>query len=341
MRILILRTSALGDIVHALPALVSLRRNLPAARIGWVVERSMAPLLEGHPDLDDLLTVRLREWRHRPFQWRTLREIFDFLKALDRFSADVILDLMGNHKSGILGALALADRRIGLARTYRREPSSAVWISEGVEPSGPHAVDRALSVLKGLGLPGSEPEFGSDKLFAHTPEAAAQLLAGQSGPFAVLLPGAGWENKRYPPQRWGEVARLLRETGNLDVWVTAGPGEEAMAQEVVESSNGAARYMGIPTLPELAAYLRAAEVVLGGDTGPVHLADALGTQTVCVMGPTDPERHAPYGSRNNAVWHELDCSFCYRRLQEIKGCLSTIDPGIIADRALAVMRDPS
>ena len=112
---------------------------------------------------------------------------------------------------------------------------------------------------------------------------------------------------------------------------------EEMARAVVQSSSGAARYMGVPTFPELAAYMRAAEVTLGGDTGPVHLADALGSPTVCVMGPTDPVRHAPYGGRDNAVWHQLDCSFCYQRLGEIKGCLSTIAPATIAEKALSVI----
>src|SRR5436309_3575171 len=110
-RILIVRTSALGDVIHALPVLTALRRHLPQARIGWVVEEGMAPVLAGHPDLDELLTVRLRAWGRRPVSWETVRGIAAFFAALDRFAPEVVLDLMGNHKAGAVSALTLADRR--------------------------------------------------------------------------------------------------------------------------------------------------------------------------------------------------------------------------------------
>ena len=110
--------------------LTALRRSLPDATIGWLVESAMAPVLEDHPDLDQLLVVRLRTWRRRLLSIQTVREVRAFLGQLRRFSPDVVLDLMGNHKAGILGALSLADRRIGAARKDRRERSSSLWISE-------------------------------------------------------------------------------------------------------------------------------------------------------------------------------------------------------------------
>ncbi len=420
-RILIVRTSALGDVVHCLPVLTALRRHLPGARLGWVVEEAMAPLLEGHPDLDELFVARLRPWRRAPFAPRTLREIGRFVGALERFAAEVVLDLMGNHKGGILAALTFADRRLGLERRARREPSSAVWISEPVPARGEHAVERALSVLDGLGLPREPPDFGGEKLFrpsaglglrleapecsggkllrsgaeradSGVPGESGARLAGPTGgprreefrssrdlapahpntgavahrrafaegtapptaarsadpdagsaapgagePFAAILPGAAWGNKRYPPERWGKLARLLREATGLPSRIAAGPHEDALAREVERTSGGAAVAVPAPTLPQLAALLRAANLVLGGDTGPLHLAHALGRPVVCVMGPTDPGASGPYGAPGAALWHALPCSFCYKRMDEAKACLLAIRPEDVAARAREIL----
>src|SRR3954462_8579919 len=144
MRVLIVRTSALGDVVHALPVLTALRRQLPEARIGWVVEEGMAPLLTGHPDLDELLVVRLRQWRKVSRQG--LGALGGFVSELRRFAADVALDLMGDHKGGGISRVSGGRPRIGFARSHRREPASAVFINRPGVPRGIHAVDRMLSL---------------------------------------------------------------------------------------------------------------------------------------------------------------------------------------------------
>lgn len=328
MNILLIRTSALGDVVCCLPVLTALRRHFPDARIGWLVEGAMAPVLEGHPDLDALLTVRLRPWRKRPFSSETQQEVADFLRSLDRFAPDVTLDLMGNHKAGFLSALTQCDRRIGLGRAWRREPSSSFWISEPIEPHGVHAVDRALSLLDALGLPREPADFGGGKIFRQEPQ-------GSEGtePFALIHPGAGWASKRYPPERWGEVARLLRERTGLPTLVPVARGEEALAAGVEAASAGAARTVPAGDLPALAALLRQARLVMGGDSGPTHLAHALGTPVLMLMGPTDPARHGPYGAPERALWKDLPCGFCYRRFDEPRPCLVTIPPERVAERA--------
>jgi heptosyltransferase I len=335
-RLLIIRTSALGDVVHALPVLTALRRHFPGARIGWVVEEGMAPLLAGHPDLDELFVVRLRPWRRRPFAAATRRELSAALSALRRFRPDVALDLMGNHKGGALAFLSGARRRIGAGRRARREPSSALWINETVLPRGVHAVDRGLALLDALGLPPEPADFGADRLLPAA--LAPPALAGE--PFALLHPGAAWANKRYPPARWGEAARRLREATGLPTRVAVAPGEEALAAAVVAAADGAATPAPAPDLPTLVALTRAARLFLGADTGPTHLAHALGTPVVMVMGPTHPERHGPYGAVERALWHPLPCSFCYRRFAEVKACLLDVPPGRVAERALALLHSP-
>jgi lipopolysaccharide heptosyltransferase I len=340
-RILLLRTSALGDVVHCLPVLSALRRARPAARIGWVVEEPIAPLLAGHPDLDELLVVRLRQWRRRPFAPATLSEVGAFLAALDRFAPDLVLDLMGNHKAGVLAALTLADRRIGAARPFRREPSSALWLSSGVEPRGVHAVDRALSLLDALDVPPAPADFGGGKLLPAVPQeipAIAERLARHPEPFVLLHPGAGWGNKRYPPAAWGEVARHLYHDLGVPTWVGVAPGEEALADAVVATGAGpAAVAVPAPDLPSLAALARNARLVLGGDSGPLHLAHALGAPVLMLMGPTDPARNGPYGAPERALFHLLPCSFCHRRFAGVKPCLLEIPPAQVACRAAELL----
>jgi len=332
-RILVIRTSALGDIVHSLPVLRALRRQLPAARIGWVVEAHFAPLLEGHPDLDELLTVRLRTWRHQLSSTRTWKELRLFHQQLERFSPEITLDLMGNHKAGFLGALSLADRRIGYERSARREPSSAIWISEPVEPRGAHVVDQMLSLLDALDLPPEPADFGGDLLLPEAAPAVREVLEAETDPRVVIVPGAGWDNKRYPPSLWGEVARLLAVDPGIPSWVLPGPGEEALAREVVAASQRSAQVLSLPGLDALAAALRRADLVLGGDTGPLHLAQALDRSVLCLMGPTAPERNGPYGEPNRALWHQQSCSFCHKRRPETRPCLHNLHPNVVAERA--------
>jgi heptosyltransferase-1 len=335
--LLLIRTSALGDVVHCLPVLTALRRHLPKAKIGWVVEGAMAPVLAGHPDLDERLVVRLRAWRKRPFSSETRRELGAFRTALDRFAPDVTLDLMGNHKAGFLSALTLCDRRIGPARPYRREPSSAVWISEPVPLQGEHAVDRALSLLDALEIPREPADFGGDRIFSEEPEAVQRWAAEHPEPFVLVHPGAGWANKRYPPAWWGEAARRLRDATGLLTRVPMAPGEEGLAVEVEAASGGAARTVPAADLPTLAALLRRARLVMGGDSGPTHLAHALGTPVLMLMGPTDPARHGPYGAPERTLWKRLPCSFCYRRFGETKACLLEIPPDRVAGRATELL----
>lgn len=362
-RILLVRTSSLGDVVHSLPVLAALRRHLPGARIGWVVEEAFAPLLAGHADLDQLIVVRLRRWARRPWQARTLGEIAGFLAALDRFAPQVVLDLMGNHKAAAIATLSLAPRRIGHARAGRREPSSALWLSERVPVDGTHAVDRALSLLDALGLPREPADFGGHKLFRATPMPAAAVPAAAAPRFALIHPGAGWGNKAYPAAWWGEAARRFHGATGVRTRVAAAPGEEALAAAVVAAAGGldegiaaggryegtaaggggsgaapaAAEVAAAPDLPALAALLRGAALMLGGDTGPTHLAHALGTPVLMVMGPTDPDRHGPYGAPERALYRRLPCSFCYRRFDEAKACLLELPPERVAERAAELL----
>ncbi len=326
MRILLVRTSALGDVVQCLPVLAALRHHLPEAEIGWVVEEAMRPVVQGHPDLAEVFPVRLRTWRRNPLGSEHRREIREVWSRLRGFSADLALDLMGNHKGALLARLSGAKRVVGLARAHRREPLSALWIHQGVEPRGLHAVERALSVLSALGLPEEPPRFEGDKLF---PDAWPR----KRQPHVVLHPGAAWANKCYPAEKWAVVARDLRRDPGLPTRVVWGPGEEALARSVVAASEGAATLEEATGLGGLARALRGADLVLAGDTGPLHLARALGSRVLAVHGPTDPATHGPWSQPGDAVFRRLPCSFCHRRMDEPKACLTTLSPHTVAEEA--------
>ncbi|MDX1632635.1 MAG: glycosyltransferase family 9 protein, partial [Thermoanaerobaculia bacterium] len=229
-RILLIRTSALGDVVHCLPTLGALAAHRPEASLAWVVEDPFAPILENHPALDRLIRVRLRRWRKRPFRPRTFRSIGRFLREMWDFRPDVALDLMGNHKAGVIARLSGARWRIGAQRGDRREPSSALWINRSVPLRGDHVVERTATLLRAMGLP--DPELGFD------PGAIGELPTpeGSSGSLhtpVLIQPGAGWGNKEYPPERWGRIAGTIVARSGRAVGVLAGPGEESLADRVV------------------------------------------------------------------------------------------------------------
>lgn len=336
MKILLVRTSAMGDIVHALPALRAVRAAHPDATIGWVVEQTFLPLLAGHVDIDTLIPVRMRGWRQASTSGRTWREVRAAWRAIRSFGADVACDLMGNHKGGLLARSSGAPRVLGPARPARREPSSAVWIDEPVEvdPAG-HAVDRMLGTVRPLVDDEQEADFDGDKILAdaRTIDVGVSSATG----YVVVQAGAGWGNKQYPVAWWGKVARELREKRGVEVLVPVAPGEASLARGVADASDGAARTVDAVAFSKLAALLRGARLLLGGDTGPLHLAHALGTPVLCVMGPTDPRRNGPYAAIDQAVVHELPCSFCYKRFQDARPCLLRITPDEVVMRAQSML----
>lgn len=333
-RILLVRTSALGDVVHALPVLAALRAALPNSRLGWVVDEAFAPLLERHGLIDELFPVPLRRWR-RPSagQAGRARELATFVRRLRRFDAEIAIDLMGNTKAAVIARLSGAPRRIGADRGSRREAASAVLVNDRVTLRTRHAVERGLELLAPLGIAAGSADFAPGQL-------ACGREAIPAGDFVFLHPGAAWANKRYPPALWGEVAAELAARSGCRVLVGAAPGEEALAEAVVAASRGGARRHDAPSLAALAGALRGARLVLAADTGATHLARALGVPVVAVHGPTDPARHGPWPGRSAVVVRQLPCSFCHRRMAEAKLCLAAIPPREIVERALDLLAAP-
>jgi heptosyltransferase I len=298
-RVLIVRLSAIGDTIHGLPVLCALRDHLPGAHLSWVVEERSAAVLQGHRALDRLI-VAPRGWLRQPTAlWRLIRQ-------LRSVRAQIAIDLQGLAKSAIAARLSGAPVRIGPASPDGRECSP--WLNNRlVNLAASHVVERYLELLKPLGI--SRPEVRFD-----VPRHAEDELKigrfvrdrGLGGGFAVLNPGAGWPSKRWPVERLAAVARHLgRERRLPSVVVWAGPQERTWADQMITTSGGFAHMAPATTLGELAELARRARLFVGSDTGPLHLAAAVGAPCVGLYGPVSAVRNGPYGQGHIAIQRML------------------------------------
>jgi lipopolysaccharide heptosyltransferase I len=295
LRVLVLRLSSIGDVVHALPLLSVLHGR--GHEVGWLVEPPARPLLEGHPHVHRLVVVPSA----RRFELAAARRA---LSELRRERWDVALDVQGLWKSAVWGRLARPARFVGYSRRGRREPASALLLGEVVEPWPPavHVIDLNLRLAEPLGI---EAIGAREFAFPRTDAQAAVVESGlrhlgPAAPYAILNPAGGWPEKLWPAERYGALARGLRDRGLLPL-VTFGPGEEELAERVVASSSGAARRCFPTTLLEYLELARRARLVVAADTGPLHLACAIGTAVVGLYGPTDPARNGPFDPRDVVI----------------------------------------
>ncbi|HEY7817931.1 MAG TPA: lipopolysaccharide heptosyltransferase I [Vicinamibacteria bacterium] len=314
MNILVVRLSSMGDLVHTLPAVAALRSRFPDARIDWLVEARHREVLRDNPDVNDLIEVDTLGWRRKLFSPRTWRDIRGSIAKVRERRYDLVLDLQGTVKSAVSAFLARSDRRIGFSSEHLKERAAALLYTECVSTNGgrPHAIDRHLGLLRALDIDAKERSFRV--ALSETAEARAESELRQMGlsDFAVLNPGASWETKRWSPEKFGRLATAIERDWNLPSLVVFGPGEEDLARAVVESSGGAARLAPRTNVPELLPYIRKARLFVSGDTGPLHLASALGVPAVAIFGPTDPARNGPFGEGDLTVWKKVACSPCYK-----------------------------
>jgi heptosyltransferase-1 len=332
MRVLLVRLSSIGDVVHTLPALAALARAGHEA--GWLVEPASRVLLDSHPLLSQVAPVPAA----KAFRLGAARET---VRALRARRYDVALDFQGLWKSAAWARLSGARRVVGFAGRWRRESPSALLVGERVElPSeAVHVIDKNLALLRPLGIDAlGLREFPLPEAPASAERVDRVLPGLLREPFAILNPGGGWASKLWPPEGFGAVALGLRERGLSSV-VTWGPGEEALADRVVAASAGAAVRSFATSLLDYVALARRARLVVAGDTGTLHLACAVGTPVVALFGPTDPARNGPFSPRDEVVRRVPPCAPCHRRVcPRHEGIMATIPPGEVLgaiDRRLA------
>lgn len=326
-RILVVRLGAMGDVIHALPAATALRAAFPAAHIGWLIEERWAELLcaSGSPRrgprsplrplVDEIHTVKLKAWRQSLLSPSTLQAIATVWNDIGDAGYDIAIDLQGSIRSALLARFSGARVVYGATRPW--ESPASLWYSRKTVVEGKHVIEQNLSLVETLIERGRlEPlrEIPPAQLpYDATSEQriAESLRQHNVQDFALLNPGAGWGAKRWPAERYGEVAKALAEM-NICSLVNYGPGEEDLFRIVLGASGGRA----LPakgSIGELISLTRHARLFIGGDTGPLHLAAALKIPVVAIFGPTDPARNGPFGTRG-IVLRSAESSTSHARL---------------------------
>lgn len=325
-RILIVRVSAIGDIIHGVPVLCALRDALPDAFLSWIVEGRMGELLEGHPALDELIIVPRRWWKSPPEVWRMRRRLRE-----RRF--DTAIDLQCLSKSSITAWLSGAARRIGKAGADGRELSR--WFNNDlVEAGGTHVIEHYLDMLRPLGIHSPSVRFDLPERPADARAAEKFLLAkGLAGRrFAVLNPGAGWPSKIWPAVRYAALARYLGQAHgvpSIAVWGT--PEEKPLAERIVECSARHAQLAPPTTLQELAALCRRTALFVGSDTGPMHLAVAVETPTISLHGPSLADWCGAYGPQNIRLQVRYEAGSALERRQADDSAMREITVKMVAE----------
>jgi lipopolysaccharide heptosyltransferase I len=310
-RILIVRLSAIGDVIQALPVACALKERFPKAFIAWAVEGRTATLLAGHEAIDEIVPLK-RGWLKSP------HGVWELRKKLHGLKFDVALEAQGLTKAAILAWLSGAKRRIGFGTPWGRELSP--WMNtETVDTPDMHVVERNLALLKPLGIETPKVEFNLSEKEEDRRSAESIIAALPSPPapttswcppkgeerlaaFAIINPGAGWPSKLWPTERFAAVAKHLGEKWSLPTLVVwAGEDEKRMAEEIAAGSGGHAHVGPNTSLTQLASLARRAKLFLGSDTGPLHLAAAVGTPCVGLYGPWPAKIHGPYGEKHIAL----------------------------------------
>jgi heptosyltransferase I len=307
-RLLIVRLSAMGDVLHALPAVAALREAFPAACIGWVIEERWAelicsqqtprcgPRMLQRPLVDRVHVVNTRAWRKAVFSDATWSAVLSSIKELRAQNYEAAVDFQGAIRSALLARLSGAPLVYGYAQA--RENAASMFYTRQVQSNLVHVVDQNLSLARTVAkkdLISAPAELPRDP--AAESSAASKLNARNMKSFAILNPGAGWGAKQWPADRYGEVAKILAAKTGLRSLVNFGPGEEELALAVESLSGGSAQAMST-SISELIAITRRAALFIGGDTGPMHLAAILKVPVVAIFGPTNPARNGPYGTRS-------------------------------------------
>jgi lipopolysaccharide heptosyltransferase I len=284
-RFLVVRLGSLGDLVHTIPAVAAMRASFPLARIDWVVERKWSALLDMVAVVDGVIPVD-----------RTFSGLMACTRRLRTARYGCSVDFQGLYKSAVLARLSGASRRIGFDRSAAREAGASCFYTDRVHPAERHVAEMNLdlAVRAGVQLDGGVLRFPLAVPREDICRMQGLLAAkGLTAPYFVMSPGGGWKSKCWPPERYGLLCAEIWRRYGLFAVVNAGPGEESLAAAVVENAAPAQPVVLCPPLKELAALLAGARLMVGADTGPLHLAAALGTPVVALFGPTDPKRNGP------------------------------------------------
>jgi heptosyltransferase-1 len=346
MRILIIKTSALGDIIHALPLLAYLHQVSPGVRIDWVVEEAFLELLSGNPLIDRLITVAFKRWRKSPFALETLREAGAFRRRLQEREYDLVFDIQGNTKSGLVCWLANSHRKIGFSRENMQEQLNTLFTDQKIalNPDDQHATIRYLRIISApFCIDPAGLTLTTDIHTAADDEAAGEMLSQTgSGPVLLFHTGTTWQTKLWHESGWIALAHdlLVRYPAATILLSWGNESERETSLRIAQQVGNRARVLERLSLKRFAALLKRVDCVVGGDTGPVHLAAVVGTATVSFYRCTDGSLNGPKGERHVIVQSPLACTRCLKKTCERNDeCIGTITPEAIGAGVKKILRE--
>ncbi|MCE5212439.1 MAG: lipopolysaccharide heptosyltransferase II [Deltaproteobacteria bacterium] len=341
MNILIVKLSAIGDVIHTLPSLAALRGLYPDAHITWVVEEAAAGLVRNHPYLDEVLVSRRKKWSADVRRGRirqTFGEINSFIRTLRQRRYDLVIDFHGLFKSSVIVFLSRGKRKLGYDSW---QELSGLFLNEKIpEDMHKHAVDRYLDFPRYLGAGKDQAQFILPS--SKEAEEKAKLLLNkynlEDKKFIAVNPVALWETKLWSDEKFAVLADLIIDQLQMKVVFTGGekgPLEKITSLMTKESVN----IGGQTSLSELALIYKKARLVISTDSGPMHLAAAAGTPVIALFGPTDPARTGPYGWGHEVIRAGVDCSPCFLKKCPTKKCMADILPQRVFDAVKKMIKE--
>ncbi len=342
MRVLIVKASAFGDILHALPVIAVLQQQCPGIQIDWVVEEPFVELLEGNHSIERVIVISTKRWRRSLTQWGTYCEIRAAITMLRSVQYDLIIDLQGNMKSGIVTRLAKSLDSVGFGLSHLQERINALCTRRQITlPEGAyHITDQYLAlVTAALDLPSvSSPQEGA--CLFPTPKhihAAADILGDTTGLFVLAIhQGTTWQTKYWDVESWVALIKLFKErVSGIRIVLTCGSDSEIRMAEKTRSAVGdSVQIVKRVPIMTLAALYQQVTLVMGGDTGPLHLAAAVGTATCSLYRSSDGQRSGPRGKRHAIVQVPMDCAPCFKTsCPDDARCRAALTPQLVFDRA--------
>ncbi len=340
MRILFVKLGAIGDIIHTLPALAHVRSIMPDAAIGWVAEKRSAEILRGNPLIDELIEVDTRAMREGSLVDDMIPEIRRQIGGLRKVKYDIAIDFQGLLKSAAIAKLSGSKRRWGFSRRSLREPASRVVLTDTVDvPTALHVIEKNLRLAStALDLPEhhGKPEFPVFTTAEHREEAASVASLASGGRYALLNPAGGWVTKLWPAENYGALAALIHQRTGITPIIVAGPKESELAERAVAADPSRQAFAASPSLKGFFELARGAQIYIGGDTGPTHLAIAAGAPIVGIFGPTEWWRNGSTNPADICVERtDIECRLnCHRRTCGEWICMD-ISPSAVLDAVVS------
>ncbi|MEW6455091.1 MAG: lipopolysaccharide heptosyltransferase I [Acidobacteriota bacterium] len=332
-KILIVKLSSLGDIIHTLPSFYLIRKKFPSSRIAWVTEKKGSEILSMVKNLDSIIIADTLNWRKKPFSKNTLKEIRNFFKKI-RNGFDLAVDFQGTVKSSIISYLSGTKIRVGFGNNNLKEPISSIFYNKKLNTISEkiHVIDKNKRLLSLIGI-NNEKVDSLEDIFVQQVEPFNKKDAS----YIILNVGANWETKRWAPEKFGLLGKRLKEKGLNPVILWGNEMERRLAKRASSIGN-------IPLVPympikRIIDYIRNADLVVSGDTLALHISSLFSVPSVGIYGPSDPEKNGPFHKNSSVIFKNIPCSFCYKKKCKNLECLKEIQVEEVEKEVLRILNE--